>query len=81
MLNDVRQPYSSLLRIAPLTAFNPAAGTFLGQLKDASGKVITNPGLWALVFGSDGAGDPNTLYFHSKFKRRNHGLFAISPHN
>ena len=49
MLNDVRKPCSSLLRIAPLTAFDPAAGTFLGQLKDASGKVITNPPLWALV--------------------------------
>jgi uncharacterized protein (TIGR03118 family) len=65
-----------------INAFDPATGNFLGQLKDASGKVITNPGLWALVFRSDGVGGPNTLYFTAGSSGENHGLFgAISPQN
>jgi uncharacterized protein (TIGR03118 family) len=63
-----------------INAFDPATGNFIGQMKDASGKVITNPGLWALVFRSDGVGDPNTLYFTAGSSGENHGLFgAISP--
>lgn len=38
-------------------------GKFLGQLSDASGKVLVNPGLWGMVFGGGGSsGDPGTLY-------------------
>src|ERR1700687_689322 len=38
-------------------------GKFLGQLTDASNKVLVNPGLWDMVFGGGGpSGDPNTLY-------------------
>jgi len=38
-------------------------GTFLGQLTDASNKVLVNPGLWDLVFGGGGpSGAPGTLY-------------------
>jgi hypothetical protein len=38
-------------------------GKFLGQVADASNKVIVNPGLWDLVFGQGGAsGAPGTLY-------------------
>jgi len=65
-----------------INAFDPATGNFLGQLKDASGNVITNPGLWALAFRSDGVGAPNTLYFTAGSSGENHGLFgAISPQN
>ncbi len=65
-----------------INAFDPATGNFLGQLQDASGKVITNPGLWALVFRSDGVGNPNTLYFTAGSNAEDHGLFgAISPRN
>jgi uncharacterized protein (TIGR03118 family) len=65
-----------------INAFDPATGNFLGQLKDASGNVITNPGLWALAFRSDGVGAPNTLYFTAGSNGEDHGLFgAISPQN
>jgi len=63
-----------------INAFDPATGTFLGQLKDAAGNAIINPGLWALVFRSDGVGNPNTLYFTAGSSGEDHGLFgAISP--
>ena len=65
-----------------INAFDPATGNFLGQLKDTTGKVIINPGLWALVFRSDGVGSPNTLYFTAGSSGEDHGLFgAISPQN
>jgi len=65
-----------------INAFDPTTGNFLGQLKDATGKVITNPGLWALVFRSDGVGSPDTLYFTAGSSGEDHGLFgAISPQN
>jgi len=38
-------------------------GKFLGQLTDASNKVLVNPGLWDLVFGGGGpTGATGTLY-------------------
>jgi len=38
-------------------------GKFLGQLTDASNKVLVNPGLWDLAFGGGGpSGAPGTLY-------------------
>src|SRR6202035_709689 len=38
-------------------------GKFLGQISDASNKVLVNPGLWDLVFGGGGTpGAPGTLY-------------------
>jgi uncharacterized protein (TIGR03118 family) len=65
-----------------INAFDPTTGNFLGQLHDASGQVITNPGLWALVFRSDGVGNPNTLYFTAGSSGEDHGLFgAISFQN
>jgi uncharacterized protein (TIGR03118 family) len=65
-----------------VNAFDPATGTFLGQLKDAAGNVIINPGLWGLVFRTDGVGSPNTLYFTAGSSGEDHGLFgAISPQN
>src|ERR1700691_3433255 len=45
-----------------INAFD-TTGKFLGQLTDASNKVLTNPGLWDMAFGGGGpSGDPNTLY-------------------
>ena len=47
-----------------INAFNPTTGAFLGQLDDASGNPIVNPGLWALTFGNGGNGGvPSDLYF------------------
>jgi hypothetical protein len=37
---------------------------------------------WALIFRSDGTGDPNSLYITAGSTNENHGLFAaISFHN
>ena len=58
-----------------IDAFDPA-GNFLGQLKDGSGNVITNSGLWAIVFGLGGTGNPDTLYFTAGLAGETHGLFG-----
>lgn len=58
-----------------INAFDPETGAFLGPLKDRTGSIITNPGLWALTFGSDGAGDPDRLYFTAGAPD-GHGLFG-----
>jgi uncharacterized protein (TIGR03118 family) len=63
-----------------INAFDPATGNFVDQLKDPAGKVITNPGLWDLVFRADGVGAPNSLYFTAGSGSEDHGLFGrISP--
>jgi uncharacterized protein (TIGR03118 family) len=49
---------------------------FLGQIKDSAGHVISNPGLWDLVFGAGGTGDPNTLYLTAGGANQTSGLFA-----
>ena len=48
-----------------INAFNPITGAFAGQIKNAAGSAIANPGLRGIVFGVSGTGDPNTLYFTS----------------
>src|SRR5580692_5801949 len=44
-----------------ISAFD-TTGKFIGQLTDASGKVLVNPGLWDMVFGGGGGAnnDPGT---------------------
>jgi uncharacterized protein (TIGR03118 family) len=45
-----------------INAFD-TTGKFLGQLTDASNKVLVNPGLWDMAFGGGGtSGAPGTLY-------------------
>jgi len=58
-----------------INAFD-STGKFLGQLMDSGGHVITNPGLWDMVFGQPGTGDPNTLYFTAGGANQTSGLFA-----
>jgi uncharacterized protein (TIGR03118 family) len=58
-----------------INAFD-STGKFLGQLMDSGGHVITNPGLWDMVFGVAGTGDPNTLYFTAGGPNQTSGLFA-----
>ena len=58
-----------------INAFD-STGKFLGQVTDSSKNVITNPGLWDMVFGSGGTGDPNTLYFTAGGPSQTSGLFA-----
>ena len=49
---------------------------FKGQVTDSAGHVITNPGLWDMVFGAGGTGDPGTLYFTAGGANQTSGLFA-----
>jgi uncharacterized protein (TIGR03118 family) len=60
-----------------LQAFDPADGTFLGQLRDEAGKPIMIDGLWGITFGNGGnGGDRNALYFASGPDGETHGLFG-----
>ena len=68
-----------------INAYDPASGSFLGQLHDANGDILSIPGLWALKFGNDAnAGDADTLFFTAGIpgpdSLEDHGLFgAIRP--
>ena len=59
-----------------INAFDPSSGKFLGQISDTNGHPIINAGLWDMVFGQGGTGDPNTLYFTAGGSDQTHGLFA-----
>ncbi len=59
-----------------ISAFNATNGKFMGQVMDANSKAVVNPGLWDLVFGAGGTGDPNTLYFTAGGSNQTSGLFA-----
>jgi len=58
-----------------INAFD-STGKSLGQVEDTNGKPIVNPGLWDMVFGAGGTGDPNTLYFTAGGSTQTSGLFA-----
>jgi uncharacterized protein (TIGR03118 family) len=64
-----------------INAFSPITGAFLGQLDDASGNPIVNPGLWALTFGNGGNGGiASDLYFTAGSAAENHGLLgSLAP--
>jgi len=64
-----------------INAFDRNAGTFLGQLKDSNGNVITNASLWELLFDQTGqTGTLGTLYITAGLNNEQHGLFAaITP--
>src|ERR1700741_1807734 len=65
-----------------INAYDPAAGTFLDQMKDAPGAVITNASMWDMVFGGGGSsGDPNTLYFTAGLANEQHGVCATLAPN
>jgi uncharacterized protein (TIGR03118 family) len=64
-----------------INAFDPASGTFMGQLQDQNGHPITINGLWGIAFGNGGlAGDSITLFFASGLNDEADGLFgSIEP--
>jgi len=66
-----------------INAFSLSSQTFLGQLQDANGAVITNASLWELLFDPTGqTGDPNTMYITAGLNNEMHGLFAaITPNS
>jgi uncharacterized protein (TIGR03118 family) len=60
-----------------INAFDPATGTYLGQMLDCTGNPLINPGLWGLKFGNGGnGGDLDTLYFTASGAAEDHGLFG-----
>jgi uncharacterized protein (TIGR03118 family) len=65
-----------------ISAFDPQTGRFLGQIEDAHGNVIANPGLWSLAFGSGDVkanGAANQLFFTAGINNYADGLLgAIS---
>jgi uncharacterized protein (TIGR03118 family) len=63
-----------------IDAFDPVTGNFAGQLKDGDGNLLVIDGLHGLAFGSQGLGDPNTLFLTAGIAARQDGLFAsITP--
>ncbi len=68
-----------------INAYNPTTYAFVGQITDANGNPIANPGLWEIVFGqaTPSVGDPNTLYFAAGLNQEKDGLFgsiaAVAP--
>src|SRR6266550_8301937 len=74
-------PFSNDILISNLgdgtiNAFDPATGRFLGEIDDGDGNIISNTDVHALTFRPDGFGDPNTLYFTSRFNNEDDGLFG-----
>lgn len=59
-----------------INAFDPTTGNFLGKVRDGDGNALSEVGLHALVFRSDGFGNANTLYFSSDFSNEQDGLFG-----
>jgi uncharacterized protein (TIGR03118 family) len=75
-------PFSGALLVGnfgngTINAFDWTTHAFLGQLTDASGKVISIDGLWSLVFGNDGqAGSSRDLFFTAGPDDEMNGLFG-----
>jgi uncharacterized protein (TIGR03118 family) len=61
-----------------INVYNPTSFAYLGQITNANGNAIANPGLWEIVFGqaSPSVGDPNTLYFAAGINNEKDGLFG-----
>lgn len=65
-----------------INVYDPVSFALKGQLQDASGTTIVNTGLWEIIFGTNGVGDPNTLYFAAGINGEKDGLFgsiAVAP--
>jgi uncharacterized protein (TIGR03118 family) len=60
-----------------INAFDLHTGKFLGQLADAGGHPIANPGIWAMTFGNGAGGThTNTLYFAAGINHEQDGLLG-----
>jgi hypothetical protein len=59
-----------------INAYDPSSFALKGQLQDSTGKPIQNGNLWEILFGSNGTGDPNTLYFSAGVNNEKGGLFG-----
>ena len=59
-----------------INVYSPTSFSLVGQVEDGSGNPIANPGLWEIVFGTNGVGDSNTLYFAAGINSEKDGLFG-----
>ena len=64
-----------------IAAYDPSDGEFKGLMRGRHERPIVIPGLWALAFGSGGAGlanngPANTLFFYAGIDDEEHGLFG-----
>ncbi|ADV81105.1 TIGR03118 family protein [Terriglobus saanensis] len=59
-----------------INVYDPTNFTLIGQVQDSKGNVLVNSGLWDLVFGAKGVGDPNTLFFAAGVNATKGGLFG-----
>jgi uncharacterized protein (TIGR03118 family) len=59
-----------------INVYDPNSGKSLGRLTDSNNHAIVNPGMWDMVFGKGGTGDPNTLYITAGGSNQTTGLFA-----
>ena len=65
-----------------IDVYDPASGSLIDQMKDATGAVITNASMWDMVFGGGGSsGDPNTMYITAGLANEQHGVFAAITAN
>lgn len=61
-----------------ISRYDPATGTFLGQLQTAGGSVLSIEGLWALGVGNGGSGgSASNIYFTAGPDGETHGLFGV----
>src|SRR5581483_10010822 len=60
-----------------ISAFDPATGAFLDDLRDPDGNIISIDGIWALAFGNGvSLGDAGALYFTAGPNAEQNGLFG-----
>jgi uncharacterized protein (TIGR03118 family) len=57
-----------------IRAFTSTTGAFIGTLTNPDGRQIQINGLWGLIFGDQGAGTANTLFFSAGIGDESHGL-------
>ena len=62
-----------------INAFDPNTGSFLGALRDESGKVIEIDDVWAIQFGQGAGanGNPNQLFFTAGNNNYGNGTFGV----
>ncbi|MEP6883705.1 MAG: TIGR03118 family protein [Gammaproteobacteria bacterium] len=60
-----------------INAYDPAAGTLAGAVKDSTGAAIATPGLWGIAFGNDADNQPhNTLFFAAGTNNEANGSYG-----
>ena len=80
--------FSNMLLVGNVTsgfiaAFDPNTGVFQGYLNDASGNIISIPGLWGISFGDGNkeSGPTTTLYYAAGGSNEQTGVFGAITAN